>query len=169
MLKDHWQKATLNIRIYAYMRKFIRESRLPTQEFLKIQLTRLKKLLCDVYQIHPFYRDRFDACHFNPFEMTDLIEFKKVPILEKEDYRTFIKGQLELSEKRYRHWYDDLTGGSTGMPLRVLRNWDERAYMLGKWMHVLFRNGYNWRDVTFSIRGPNQIQRDSVVQRFGIM
>lgn len=169
MLKDTWQKATLNFRIYAYMRRFIRESRLPAEEVRKIQLARMKNLLCDVYQTHPFYRQRFDASRFDPFMMKELDEIKKVPILEKDDYRTFINGQLEQDDKRYQHWYDDMTGGSTGIPLRVLRNWDERAYMLAKWMRVLVLNGYNWRDVTFSMPAPDHIQRDSIVQRFGIM
>jgi len=169
MLLDTWQKTTLNFRIYAYMQKFMKEYRLPAEEVRKIQFTRLKKLLCDVYQIYPFYRERFDGCQFNPFKMADLSDFKKVPILEKEDYRAFIKSQLEQDEKRYQNWYEDTTSGSTGIPLRILRNWDERAYMLAKWMRALFLNGYNWRDVTFSMPAPNHLQRDSVVQRFGLL
>jgi phenylacetate-coenzyme A ligase PaaK-like adenylate-forming protein len=170
MLIDTWQKASLNFRIYAYMRKFIRESRLPAEEVRKIQFTRLKNLLCDVYQTHPFYQERFDASQFNPFKMADLSELKNVPILEKEDYRTFIRSQLEeKGEKRYQNWYEDSTSGSTGIPLRILRSWDERAYMLAKWMRVLFLNGYKWRDVTFSIPSPSHVQRDSIVQRFGIL
>ena len=147
----------------------MKEYRLPAEEVRKIQFTRLKKLLCDVYQTHPFYQERFDASQFNPFKMADLSDIKKVPILEKEDYRTLIKNQLEQGEKRYQNWYDDRTGGSTGIPLRVLRDWDERGYMLAKWMRVLFLNGYNWRDITFSMPNPDQIRRDSIVQRFGIL
>jgi phenylacetate-coenzyme A ligase PaaK-like adenylate-forming protein len=128
MLKDTWQKATINFRIYAYYRKFKKESRLPAEEVHKIQFTRLKKLLCDVYQTHPFYQERFDASQFNPFKMADLSDIKKVPVLEKEDYRDFVKSQVEKGEKRYQNWYDDTTGGSTGIPMRVLRNWDERSY-----------------------------------------
>lgn len=169
LLKDTWQKATVNFRIYAYMRRFIRESRLPADEVRNIQLNRMKKLLSDVYQTHPFYRERFDASGFHPFKMKELDDIKKIPILEKDDYRGFINSQLEQDEQRYRKWYDDTTGGSTGIPLRVKRNWDERAYMLAKWMRVLILNGYNWRDVTFSMPAPAHIQRDSIVQRFGIM
>ncbi len=169
MFIDNWQKATLNYRIYAYMKKFIKESRLPAEEIRKIQFNRLKKILCDVYQLHPFYRKRFDASRFDPFSMTDLDAFKNLPVLEKDDYRIFINSQLEKHESRYLKWYDDTTGGSTGIPLRVLRNWDERAYMLGKWMRVLFLNGYHWRDVTFSMPAPNHLERDSIVQRFGVL
>jgi phenylacetate-CoA ligase len=122
MFTNSWQKATLNFRIYAYMKKFIKESRLPAEEIRKIQFARLKKLLCDVYRRHPFYRERFDASHFDPFRMADLDDFKRVPVLEKDDYRKFINSQLNKGESRYPNWYDDTTGGSTGIPLRVLRN-----------------------------------------------
>ena len=169
MLKNTWQKTTINFRIYGYMRRFVKESRLPPEEIRKIQFTRMKKLLCDVYQTHSFYRERFDACQFDPWKMADLSDIKQVPILEKDDYRRFINKRLKEGEKPYRNWYDDTTGGSTGIPLRILRNWDERAYMLGKWMRVLKLNGYGWRDVTYSMPAPSHIQRDSIVQRFGIM
>jgi phenylacetate-CoA ligase len=170
MLKYTWQKATLNFRIYAYLQKLIKESRLPAEEVRKLQFTRLKKLLCDVYQTHPFYQERFDASRFDPYKMTDISELKRLPVLEKEDYRTLIKNQLEeKGEKHYQHWYVDSSSGSTGIPLRILRTWDERAYMLAKWMRVLVLNGYKWRDVTFSLPSPSHVQRDSIVQRFGIL
>jgi phenylacetate-coenzyme A ligase PaaK-like adenylate-forming protein len=103
--------------------------------------------------------------------MSDISELKSVPILEKEDYRAFIKQTVEeKGERHFRHWFVDSTSGSTGIPLRVLRTWDERAYMLAKWMQVLKLNGYNWRDVTFSLHSPSHVaERDSIVQRFGIM
>ena len=169
MLKDTWQKATLNFLTYFYLRKFNKESQLPGEEVRKIQFTRLKAFLCDVYQTHPFYRERFDASQFDPFKMVDLRDYKKVLILEKDDYRTFIKSQIEQDEKHYRNWYKEGTSGSTGIPLRILRTWNERAYMSAKWMRVLVLNGYNWRDVTFSLPSPHRLQRDSVVQRFGIL
>ncbi len=168
MLIDTWQKATINFRINAYCRKFLKESRLPAEEVRKIQFTRMKKLLCDVYQTHPFYQERFDASQFNPFNMTELNDIKKVPILQKEEYRQLINSLLEKGEKRYKNWYNDKTGGSTGIPLRVLRNWDERAYMLGKWMRVLYLNGYTWRDHCYTLSNPAMIRRDSVLQRFGL-
>jgi len=169
MLKTKWQKATINFRIYAYLRQLMKEARLPAEEVRKLQFTRLKKLLCDVYQIHPFYQERFDASQFDPYKMADLSELKNVPILEKEDYRTFINNQLEKGEKPYQNWYVDSSSGSTGIPLRILRTWDERAYMLAKWMRVLVLNGYKWRDVTFSLPSPSHVQRDSIIQRFGIL
>jgi phenylacetate-CoA ligase len=170
MLKDSWQKATINFRIYRYLQQLMKEARLPAEEVHKLQFTRLKKLLCDVYKTHPFYQERFDASHFDPFKMADISELKNVPVLEKEDYRTMIKSLVEeKGEKYYQNWYIDSTSGTTGIPLRILRTWDERAYMLAKWMRVLYLNGYKWNDVTFSLPSPSHVQRDSIVQRFGIL
>jgi phenylacetate-coenzyme A ligase PaaK-like adenylate-forming protein len=170
MLKDSWQKATINFRIYGYLKQLMKEARLPAEEVHKLQFTRLKNLLCDVYRTHPFYQERFDANHFDPFKMADISELKNVPVLEKEDYRTLIKSLVEeKGEQYYQNWFIDSTSGTTGIPLRILRTWDERAYMLAKWMMVLYLNGYKWKDVTFSLPSPSHIQRDSIVQRFGIL
>jgi phenylacetate-CoA ligase len=170
MMIDKWQKATVNSRIYGYLRQLMKEVRMPAEEVRKLQFTRLKKILCDAYQIHTFYRERFDASHFNPFKMADISELKNVPVLEKEDYRAFIRSVVEeKGDHHFCHWFEDATSGTTGIPLRILRTWDERAYMLAKWMQVLFLNGYKARDVTFSLPSPGHLQRDSIVQRFGIM
>jgi phenylacetate-coenzyme A ligase PaaK-like adenylate-forming protein len=146
------------------------EVRMPAEEVRKLQFVRLKKILCDAYQTHSFYRERFDASQFDPFKMADISELKNVPVLEKEDYRAFIKSQVEeKGETHFKDWFEDSTSGTTGIPLRILRTWDERAYMLAKWMRVLFLNGYKASDMTFSLPSPGHLQRDSIVQRFGVL
>jgi phenylacetate-coenzyme A ligase PaaK-like adenylate-forming protein len=169
MLKDIWQKATLNLRTYPYIRKLMREARLPAEQVRNIQLKRLKTMLCGACQNHSFYRERFEASGFDPFVMKDAAEIKKIPILEKDEYRSFIQREVARNEKRYRHWYQDGTSGSSGTPLHIYRTWEERAYMSGKWMRVLLLNDYHWRDVTFSLPSPRRVRRDSMVQRFGIL
>jgi phenylacetate-coenzyme A ligase PaaK-like adenylate-forming protein len=169
MLKEIWQKTTLNGRTYSYLRKFRREAQLPAEQVREIRLQRLKATLCNACQNHPFYRERFEAGGFDPFRMRDADEIKKIPVLQKEEYRSFIQRQVAKNEKRYRYWYRDGTSGSSGMPLHIFRTWEERAYMSGKWMQVLMANDYHWRDVTFSLPSPRRVQRDSIVQRFGIL
>jgi phenylacetate-CoA ligase len=170
MLKDKWQRATVNLRIYGYLRQLMKEVRMPAVQVHRLQFTRLKQILCDAYQTHNFYRERFNDAHFDPFRMADIAELKNVPVLEKEDYRAFIKSVVEeKGEKHFQHFFEDATSGTTGIPLRILRTWDERAYMLAKWMRVLFLNCFKWRDVTFSLPSPGHLHRDSIVQQFGIL
>jgi len=168
MLNDRWQKLTLNPRIFRYLRRLIKERRLPAEEIKRLQFQRLKALLCDAYTRHPFYKTRFDTAGFNPFAMQSPEEIERLPILRKEEYRQFTNNIAQQNPERCNAWYRDGTSGSTGMPLTIYRTWDERAYMSAKWMHVLYANGYTFRDVTFSIPSPHRLQRESIVQALGL-
>jgi phenylacetate-CoA ligase len=168
MLTDQWQKLTLNFRIFIYLRRFIKESRLPGEKIRSLQFLRLKALLCDAYATHAFYRKRFDAAGFDPFHMREPDEIKRIPILSKEEYRQFTNDFFQQQPGRCNAWYRDGTSGSTGMPLTIYRTWDERAYMSAKWMGVLYCNGYTRRDRTFSIPSPHRLQRESIIQNFGL-
>jgi len=168
MLTDHWQKLTLNPRIYKYLRRLAKESKLPAEDTKRLQFHRLKTLLCDAYTTHPFYKNRFDAAGFDPFAMQSPEEIERIPILNKDEYREFTNHICQHHPHRVSAWYRDGTSGSTGMPLTIFRTWDERAYMSAKWMHVLYANGYSFRDVTFSIPSPHRLQRESIVQSLGL-
>jgi len=168
MLTDRWQKLTLNPRIYKYLRRLMKERHLPAQEIKRLQFQRLKALLCDAYKTHPFYRNRFDAAGFDPFTMQSPEEIQRLPILHKDEYRQFTNNIARQHPARLNTWYRDGTSGSTGMPLTIYRTWDERAYMSAKWMHVLYANGYTFRDVTFSIPSPHRLQRESFIQSLGL-
>jgi len=168
MLTDRWQKLTLNPRIYVNLRRLMKERHLPAEEIKRLQFQRLKSLLCDAYKTHPFYRERFDAAGFDPFTMQHTAEIERIPILHKDEYRQFTNSIAQQHPERCNAWYRDGTSGSTGMPLTIYRTWDERAYMSAKWMHVLYANGYTFRDVTFSIPSPHRLQRESIVQSLGL-
>jgi len=168
MLIDGLQKFTLNFRIYNYLRRLLNESRLPPGKIHSIRFSRLKALLCDAYTTHPFYRERFDNAGFDPFRMRAIEEIERLPVLTKEEYRDFTQRFFQKHPEQCKAWYRDGTSGSTGMPLTIYRTWDERAYMSAKWMRVLYRNGYTWRDTTFSIPSPHRLQRESIIQKFGL-
>jgi len=169
LLTDHWQRLTLNIRIFKYLRRFMRESRLSPEKIRTLQFLRLKALLCDAYITHSFYRERFDSAGFDPFTMQRTEEIERLPILHKDEYRHFTNSFYQKHPDRCNAWYRDGTSGSTGMPLTIYRTWDERAYMSAKWMCTLYLNGYIWRDRTFSIPSPHRLQRESIIQLFGLL
>ncbi|MDD4274551.1 MAG: hypothetical protein PHG14_12615 [Desulfobacter postgatei] len=166
---DKWEKITLNFRIYKYLTMLLSESKLSAEKIRIIQFKRLKSLLCDAYLRHPFYRERFLACGLNPFKMSCFEEFKKIPLLTKEEYREFTNSFCNNHFNRCNTWYRDGTSGSTGTPLTIYRTWNERAYMVAKYVRALRLNGYNYRDITFSLPSPHRLQKDSFVQRFGFL
>ena len=168
MLVDKWQRLTLNLRIYKYLRMLLDEAKLTKTQIQSIQFKRLKSLLCEAYQTHPFYRERFDSCGLDPFKMSGFEEFKKLPLLTREEYREFVDRYSDNHPDRCNGLYRDRTSGSTGNPLTIYRTWDERAYMCAKWMRALKLNGYSHKDITFSLPSPQRLQRDSIVQQFGL-
>ena len=82
MLKDIWQKTTLNGRTYTCLPKFRKESQLPAEQVREmIRLQNLRATLWKAYQNHPFHRERFDASGFDPFRMGDADPSGKIRML----------------------------------------------------------------------------------------
>jgi phenylacetate-coenzyme A ligase PaaK-like adenylate-forming protein len=122
------------------------------------------------YRHHPFYRDLMSQAHFNPKTIRDTQELSQLPIVDRRMYREFIEAELNCHPKRYQTYFKDATSGSTGLPLRVYRNWFERGYMLAKFLRVAIRNGYRPVDRTLWFASPKHVrQRDTFLQRMGIM
>lgn len=167
--RTRWEKATLNARSYFYLRKLMHETRLSAAQVKSIQLARLKCLLVNAYENHEFYRERFRQSGFDPHNFFSLEQLEQVPVLTKAEYRAFTNTVYAKDPNIYENWYKDGTSGSTGAPLKIWRTWDERAYMVAKWMRTLYQNGYRWNDVTFSLPSPHRLQKDSIVQRMGVM
>lgn len=168
MLETMWQKITLNIRLYSYLKRFEKEALLSNDKIKEIQFKRLKQILIKAYENHQFYKNRFDSCGFDPYNIKNIDNIKLIPVLTKEEYRNFTNEEISKNPNKYNNFYKDGTSGSTGMPLKIYRTWKERAYMVSKWMRVLTSNGYSTRDITFSIPSPHRLQKDSVIQKLGI-
>lgn len=151
------------------LRALLREARMSASDVRRLQFQRLKSLLIYANDNFAFYRERFSKAGFDPYLFSRLEQLREVPVLTKEEYREFVRRIVEENPRTYDGWYRDATSGSTGIPLQIWRTWDERAYMIAKWMRVLYLNGYRWTDTTFSLPSPYRIKPDSVLQRLGIM
>ena len=111
-----------------------------------------------------------DGVKFDPDKFRNLEELSQLPIITKNDYREFIEHQLKKHPQKYRSYFSDHTSGSTGIPLVVYRSWNERAYLLSKFLRAFFNNGYKIFDTTFGILAPTRYSgRDSILQKLGIM
>ncbi|MDN5203100.1 hypothetical protein QQ008_17050 [Fulvivirgaceae bacterium BMA10] len=140
------------------------------EELKKLQFRKLKKLVTHAYSNFDFYRDLMDSAKFDPQKFKELEELSLLPTISKHDYREFIDYQLEKYPGKYKGYFEDHTSGSTGVPLRVYRSWNERAYLLSKFLRVFFDNGYGIFDTTFGILAPTRFRkRDSVFQKLGVM
>lgn len=163
-------KKLVNFNAFVKYRKF--QSNIPkTPEELKImQFQKLKRLLSFAYSNYDFYRELMDGARFDPARFSNLEELSLLPVVTKTDYRGFIEYQLKKHPKKYEQYFKDHTSGSTGIPLVVYRTWEERAYLLSKFLRAFFNNGYNIFDTTFGILAPTRYSgSDSILQRLGVM
>lgn len=163
-------KASLNIFVLWRLRRLLADFPFNADCIRQLQFNRLKKLLVYSYEKYPFYRQRMIDVSFNPYEMSSLEEMRRLPVLEKRDYRRFSESLVRSDPAKYSRYYLDGTSGSTGVPLKIYRTWNERAYMLAKYMRALFLNGYRITDTTFCLPSPHRLaRRDSIVQKLGLM
>ena len=135
-----------------------------------LQLKKLKKLLIHSYENIEFYRDRMESCGFDPYAIRDISELEKLPVLTKEEYRSFVDEALIKNPGEYKSWYIDSTSGSTGIPLRIVRTWPERGYMIAKWLRELYLNGFSCTDHSFRAVSPYRLGagKDIFLQNFGL-
>lgn len=160
----------MNISIYRELRKLRRSFPFPWPSIHTYQLEQARRLLIHCHESFDFYRQRFDRAGFKPRQMRSLEEMQALPCLTKEEYRDFTACVVKSDPDRYAHWYQDGTSGSTGLPMKIYRNGQERAYMLAKYLRALFLNGYRYRDLTFCLPSPHRlIAADSFLQRFGFL
>ena len=163
-------KVFTDFHILMALGRLMREYPFDKQKIARLQLARLKKLLIHSYRNFDFYRTRMDDRGFDPHQMQDISELEQLPILTKEEYRSFTNDLLKKNPGKYQSWYFDTTSGSTGIPLEIVRSWPERGYMIAKWLRELYLNGYRCTDHSFrAITRPRpNSEKDTFLQSFGL-
>jgi len=163
-------KHLLNLNIFFKLRTLLKNYPFNADKIKAVQLKKLKKLLIYSYNHFEFYKVRFDQAGFNPFNIKSVDEIPKIPVMDKTEYKKFIDLEVIKQPELYRKYYQDGTSGSTGEPLKIYRTWNERAYMLAKYIRSLFLNGYRYRDITFCLPSPHRITKsDSFLQKLGLL
>ena len=168
-LRSRWQRATVNARVFYYLPRMLREQRLDPTRKRAIQLERLRRLLLHANENFDFYRERFALAGFDPRKLRHLEQLEEVPILEKPEYREFSRSLMDSAPGFYESQFRDTNTGSTGHPLLVVRSWDERALAIAQWLCILRLCGFKTRYSTLTVSAPHRMQRDSVLQRLGLM
>ena len=122
------------------------------------QFMKLKEVLIYSFLYVPYYRELFDEVSFDPYKFSDFKQIEKIPFLTRE---LVIKNFDKLISKKKvdNGYYNGFTGGSTGLPLKFLLDYDsiykENAFIY----HYRKKLGYNFSDevATFRNRGLGNI------------
>ncbi|MHA1879312.1 MAG: phenylacetate--CoA ligase family protein, partial [Candidatus Heimdallarchaeota archaeon] len=107
----------------------------PTQ-IKQDQFSALKKLLIHAFENCDYYRDKFNSCGINPYQVMSWRDFYKVPILKKKDVQKNLDAILAKGVNK-NELFEDATGGSIGEPLifyhdRQCKEWFESCDIFAK-------------------------------------
>lgn len=172
-------------------REYERTQYWSADQIRELQWQKLKNTIRFAYERCPYYTDRFREAGFRPEDLRDLSDFRRLPVLTKDDIRNNQAGLLArgVSPDTY---VDNYTGGSTGSPIsfKVTKHrWASRKAMtlrhdlwsgwkLGNWMGVLWghpaeqadtsswgrlRNYLLYREVTLNTFDVRQVNFDRFV------
>lgn len=141
--KDVIRKKLINNRIF--IKQYEELKRFENFEDCKkkeIQFNTLKKTLCYAYENTIYYKNTFDKLGFNPYQIKDISEFKKIPIVTKKE---ILDRYDEFVSNEKMDYYSASTGGSTGKILKILLGKDsiykEKAYIYYHWSKL----GYDYK------------------------
>ena len=114
----------------------------PREEIEQLQLKRLKDTVTRVYNLSPFYKQKFDELEITPDDIKTLEDIKKLPFTKKQDLRDnypFGLFTVPMSEIVRLH----SSSGTTGKPTVV----GYTAHDMDVWNEVMMRI-YAMGDVT---------------------
>ena len=112
----------------------------------QIQLERLKNIISHSYKTVPYYKKMMDEYGVRPESIGTLDDIKKIPVLSKRDV---LEAEESMISNKYPRWAlrAARTGGSTGAPLVIYRNFFSIGYE-----HAFARRQWDWAGIKFSDR-----------------
>lgn len=122
----------------------------------KLQNRYLKKLIKHAYENVPYYKKIFNERGLTFKDIKNKSDLQKLPILTKDIIRKNFKDLTALNCDKFKPIDEQTTGGSTGVPLKFLRN---RSSMC--WIRASLYRSYQWlgfdffSDKSVSLTGSN--------------
>lgn len=92
--------------------------KLSSEEIEAIQFVKLEEMLRHAYTYVPYYQTLFRSLDIHPQDISNWDDFRKLPILTREEIRENFKSLISNKPRTPCVKYE--TSGSTGMPLTIL-------------------------------------------------
>jgi phenylacetate-CoA ligase len=123
---------------------------LPLNEVMELNWQRRKAIAGYAYERVPYYRQKWDKAGFHPDMLKSEEDWARVPILEKEELRTYGEQfRAEGVPKRFLRL--STTGGSTGVPLKVYHDGRFPLRVIG-WRHMNAWGMVPWDNAAYVLR-----------------
>jgi phenylacetate-CoA ligase len=154
------------------MRQVLRDQKYQSDELRKVVRERLRAVLTSAFEHTAYYREAMRAAGYDPrVDFNGPGDLAHLPILTKQilketGVRPFVR---ESDFEHLDDFYNDVTSGTTGLPLTIYRDRYARALQVAKWLRVLFNNGYRPTHRVLSFATQTQLLAGrSLIQRFGL-
>ena len=131
---------------------------------------KIERLLEHLYTYVPYYRDVFDQLGIRPGDIRTVENFGKIPIVAKKDIRENLLRMQATGSSTPMKIVRAQTGGTTGEPLRFLRNADCNAFTRAALLRCYTWTGYRLGDPMMfltggSLLGPPQTWKQKAAFR----
>ena len=142
---------------------------LKTSELEKLQVKKLRAMIKHAYKNTEFYHRKFKDAGIRPEDIKTVEDLKKIPFTTKAEVRKafpegIVSKNVDISKCRVVS-----TGGSTGVPLKVV--YDEQADDYSKAVNLrsFMENGLKFTSKWIDITNPSHIAEKKWFQYLGIL
>ncbi len=124
----------------AVLRDLERWQYLDPEALREHQLKRIREITVHAGNTSPYYRELFRTHGIEPMEIRSFEDFRKIPLLAKEDIQRHEKSMASTAFS-LEQLFPDKTGGSTGKPISYYRDYPRRdmqkaaAIRHDRWAH----------------------------------
>jgi phenylacetate-CoA ligase len=135
----------------SYYKLLENREKLSPEEIRTYQFSQLKNILIHSYTNVPYYRELFNKISFDPLKFSDFEQISNIPFLTRE----IVKDNFDklISTKKVKNgYYIGTTGGSSGLPLKFLLDYNS-IYKENAFIYFYRKKlGYKFNDKTATFR-----------------
>ncbi len=124
------------------------------EEISAFQTRKLQKLAAHLYKNVPYYREIMLEIGLAPEDIKDVSDVRRFPVLTKSDVRANYRKLLSEDLSARRH-IEGSTGGSTGEPLKFIRDSESVLWADADEMRGMLWAGYHLGKKMIDLRSPD--------------
>jgi len=131
------------------------------KELLNYQFIKLKRLLISSYENIPYYKNLMDEYKLDPYRISSVKDLNKLPFLNKD-----IARKEDLINHNIKKVKIGKTGGTTGVPLRMIKDTNTRSYTWASYYRWYTWMGIEFGDPVVTIWGAPTVTYTSKKQKY---
>jgi phenylacetate-CoA ligase len=120
------------------------------------QLLKLKESVHYAYTHTPYYKKLFDTMGLSPFDVNEIADFQKIPLVDKEILRQEYANFIVTDNPKQKSFYVT-TGGTSGSPMKLLQSENMWAKEVAFVESFFRQHGYKPKMLKASFRGGDLI------------